>query len=96
MKDRRIIQNGKLIDNRDLESTKITKINDYREQTNYNILVIEGIDQNTQMNAALGIYDEGRALEIKTKIEFWRNKFLTAKHRILQANTLAEIDDILL
>ena len=46
MKDRRIIQNGKIIDNRDLESTKITKINDYREQTNYNILVIEGIDQN--------------------------------------------------
>jgi hypothetical protein len=96
MKDRRIIQNGKIIDNRDLESTKITKINDYREQTNYNILIIEGIDQNTQTNAALGIYDEERTLEIKTKIEFWRNKFLTAKYRILQANTLAEIDDIIL
>jgi hypothetical protein len=96
MKDRRIIENGKIIDNRDLESTKTTKINDYREQTNYNILVIEGIDQTTQINAALGIYDEERLLEIKSKIEFWRNRFLTAKSRILTANTLAELDDILL
>jgi hypothetical protein len=96
MKDRRLIINGQVIDNRDLESTKITKVNDYREQTNYAILVEEGIDQTTQMNAALGIYDDQRILEIKTKIEFWRNRFLSAKSRIMTANSLAEVDTILL
>lgn len=96
MKDRRLIINGQVIDNRDLESTKITKINDYRDQTNYSILVEEGIDQTTQMNAALEIYDEQRILEIKTKIEFWRNRFLSAKSRIMAANSLAEVDTIFL
>jgi hypothetical protein len=96
MKDRRLIINGQVIDNRDLESTKITKINDYRDQTNYSILVEEGIDQTTQINAALGIYDEQRTLEIKAKIEFWRNRFLTAKNKILASNTLAELDSVFL
>lgn len=94
MNNRKIIGNGVVIDNRDLEASKETLINDYRQQTNYNIIVVEGLDEVTQINAALGIYDETRTEEIRTKIEFWRNKFITAKNQILAATTLEELDSV--
>ena len=48
----------------------------------------------TQLNAAIGIYDSQRTEEIKNKIQFWRNKFLIAKNKILNAQTLEELDNI--
>lgn len=94
--NRKIIANGVVIDNRDLEASKQTLLDDYRQKTNYNIVVVEGLDEITQLNAALGIYDEQRSAEIKSKVEFWRNKFLTAKNQILAATTLEELDSVIL
>lgn len=92
MNDRRVIIDGNIIDNRDLAASKITKIKDYREQVNYTILVTEGIDELTQINAAIGIYDEERTEEIKSIISLWRDRFIAAKASILAAASLSELD----
>jgi hypothetical protein len=90
----RIITNNGIIDNRDLENSKEQKIKDFRSQTQYNILVVEELDELTQINASLGVYDSIRTEEIKLKIQYWRNKFLEAKNKILNAQTLEELDQI--
>ncbi len=92
MNNRRIIANGVVVDNRDLEATKTLKIQDFREQTSYKILIEEGIDEITQINVAMGIYNEDRSNEILNKIQYWRDKFLNAKQQIFNAQTLSEVD----
>ena len=94
MNNIRIILDNKIIDTRSLEEAKKYKINILRIETSQNISEIENIDYMTQLNAAIGIYDSQRTEEIKNKIQFWRNKFLIAKNKILNAQTLEELDNI--
>jgi hypothetical protein len=92
--NRKFIIDGIVVDERSLEEAKEIRINDLREQTTSNIVEKEGIDNVTQMNAALGVYDPERTEEILSKIVFWRNKFLQAKEAIGNATTKEEVDNI--
>ncbi len=89
-----MIINGVVHDTRTLEEAKTLRIDMLREITQNNITNQEGLDQMTQINAALGIYDVERTKEITDTISFWREKFLAAKAAIEAATTNEQVDSI--
>jgi hypothetical protein len=92
--NRRMIINGVVYDPRTLEEAKQMRLEILRHHTQENIIDQEGLDQMTQINAALGIYDTERTQAITDKINFWRDKFLAAKAAIEAATTNEQVDSI--
>lgn len=92
----KIIVDGIVYDNRTLEIAKEQKIKYLREQTTQHIIEDEGIDEVTQTNAALGIYDAQKTQQIKDQISYWRNKYIQAKLNVLNATTNDEVDSVIL
>lgn len=92
----KIIINGIVYDNRTLEVAKVEKIKYLKEQTSQQILETEGIDEITQTNAALGIYDAQKTQEIKNKINYWRDRYIQAKENVLNATTNDEVDNVVI
>ena len=92
----KIIIDGIVYDDRTLEVAKEEKIKYLKEQTSQQILETEGIDDVTQTNAALGLYDAQRTQEIKDKINYWRNRYLQAKVNVLNATTNDDVDNVVL
>jgi len=92
----KIVIDGIVYDNRALDTAKDEKIKYLKEQTTQKIVEVEGIDEVTQANAALGLYDAQKTEEIKNKINYWRNRYLQAKTFVLNATTNDNVDEIVL
>ena len=92
----KFVIDGIVYDDRSLETTKEQKIKSLRETTSQHIVEFEGIDNVTQTNAALGIYDEDVCQQIKDKISYWRNRYIQAKTNVLSATSNDEVDNIVL
>ena len=59
-----------------------------------NAILCQGINQITQQNAALGIYEPARCEAIKSYIAACRNEYLRCKALILAATTNDEADAV--
>ena len=91
-----IFENGILvntIDNRSLEDAIKLNIEVNREKASQAITGA-GLDQATQQNAALGIYEPARCEAIKNYITACRNEYLRCKALILAATTNDEADSV--
>lgn len=92
----KFVIDGIVYDDRTLEVAKEQKIKLLKESTSQHIIEFEGIDNITQTNAALGIYDETVCQQIKDKITYWRNRYIQAKTNVLSATSNDEVDNVVL
>jgi len=96
MKFQKFSLSGELIESVDLRSPQEAR----RESLNNarllckTAIVMSGLDEATQQNAALGIYPPERCEAIKSYIAACRNEYLRCKELILAAQTNDEADAV--
>ena len=81
------------IDDRNIDEAKVESLNNARLLCKTKI-VNAGLDEITQQNAALGIYEPARCEAIKNYIAACRNEYLRCKAMILAATTNDEADAV--
>jgi len=81
-------------DSRTLSEAKIQKLEVCKILTSQAIEQTAGLDEKTQQNAALGIYEPARCEAIKSYIAACRNEYLRCKALILAATTNDEADAV--
>ena len=89
-------QNGQLVsvaDNRTLNEAKTENIDQFRSFVS-ELLIRAKLDEATQQNAALGIYEPARCEAIKNYIAACRNEYLRCKALILAATSNDEADSV--
>ncbi|NDD53074.1 hypothetical protein EBZ39_04205 [bacterium] len=85
--------NGVKVDERSIEETQTQNIDRIRQLASHAIQSA-GLDEATQQNAALGIYQPERCEAIKSYIAACRNEYLRCKELILAAKTNDEADAV--
>lgn len=90
-----IYRNGVLVDviHQELDIEKNAKIQCLRYSVE-SAIKQAGLDEKTQQNAALGIYEPARCEAIKNYIAACRNEYLRCKGLILAATTNDEADAV--
>lgn len=76
------------------DQNHIERCIDFLRESASNAIICQGINQLTQQNASLGIYEPERCEAIKNYIAACRNEYLRCKALILAAITNDEADAV--
>lgn len=90
-----IYSNGQLVsvvDTRDIESEKASRVAAWRES--FSFAIAAAYPPHRQLNAALGILDDAEKSRLVAGIEYLRAAYAAHKQAISAAETLPELDAI--